>query len=179
MHDWNVVVSVHGTGFIRACELLQGLGRLDRTSFLNLLVMRVDDVRQAIESLRQWISEDPTITTVVARVMPVNYTFGFQTVEEFQEKACQAALSWASALAGKAFYVRMHRRGFKGQLSSQTEERRLSEAILEALDKAGTPGRVTFQDPDAVLAVETVGNQAGLSLWSRDELERYPFLKVG
>ncbi len=178
MSDWNVVVSVHGTGFMRACEILRRLGPVNRTGFLNLLVMRVDDIAQAMERLRQWISENPTITDALARVMPVTHTFSFQTVEEFEDKAHEAAVSRASDLAGKAFYVRMHRRGFKGRISSQAEERRLSEAILEALERAGTPGRITFQDPDAVLAVETVGNQAGLALWSREDLQRYPFLKL-
>ena len=177
MSEWNVVVSVHGRGFIRACEILQRLGPVNRTGFLNVLVMRVEDIAQAMESLRQWISEDPAITDALARVMPVTHTFSFQTVEEFEEKARQAVLSWTSDLAGKAFYVRMHRRGFKGRLSSQAQERSLSAALLETLEKAGTPGRITFQDPDAVLAVETVGNQAGLSLWSREDLQRYPFLK--
>ena len=72
----------------------------------------------------------------------------------------------------------MHRRGFKGRISSQQEERLLDDAILDSLSAAGTPARITFDDPDAVIDVETVGNQAGASLWTREELNRYPFLGV-
>jgi hypothetical protein len=28
------------------------------------------------------------------------------------------------------------------------------------------------------VAVETVGTQAGLSLWTREDLKRYPFLRL-
>jgi hypothetical protein len=42
----------------------------------------------------------------------------------------------------------------------------------------GNPGRITFADPDAILALETVDCRAGLSLWSREDLQRYPFLHL-
>jgi hypothetical protein len=48
--------------------------------------------------------------------------------------------------------------------------------LLAALEAAGTPGRITFDDPDAILAVETVGRRAGPSLETREDLATYPFL---
>jgi tRNA(Ser,Leu) C12 N-acetylase TAN1 len=36
--------------------------------------------------------------------------------------------------------------------------------------------RVSFADPDYILALETVGQRAGLSLWDRVQRARYPFL---
>lgn len=44
----------------------------------------------------------------------------------------------------------------------------------EALEARGTPARIDFSDPDAILAVETVGQRAGLSLWSREVIARHP-----
>jgi tRNA(Ser,Leu) C12 N-acetylase TAN1 len=38
---------------------------------------------------------------------------------------------------------------------------------------------VVFDDPDAILSVDTVGDRAGLALWTREELRRYPFLGLG
>ena len=58
------------------------------------------------------------------------------------------------------------------------EERFLDTYLLEALEMAGTRGEITFDDPDAILALETVGPRAGLSLWTREELERYPLLHL-
>lgn len=81
-------------------------------------------------------------------------------------------------MAGKTFHVRLHRRGFKGQLSTPEEERFLDDTLLDALKRAGTPGSLAFDDPDAVIQIETVGNRAGISLWSREELGRFPFLRA-
>jgi len=54
----------------------------------------------------------------------------------------------------------------------------LDEALLETLEHRGTPGRIDFDDPDFILDVETVGQRAGMSLWTREDLHRYPFLKL-
>ena len=42
----------------------------------------------------------------------------------------------------------------------------------------GRPGRINFDDPDHVIDIETVGSRAGLSLWARDDLRCYPFLRI-
>jgi hypothetical protein len=73
----------------------------------------------------------------------------------------------------------LHRRGFKGGLSTPKEERFLDEALLDALEKQGTPGRIDFEDPDAVIQIETVDGRAGMSLWTRDDLRRCGFLGLG
>jgi hypothetical protein len=49
---------------------------------------------------------------------------------------------------------------------------------LEALRATGSPGRIVFDDPDAVVVVEAVGDRAGLSAWGREDLQRYPFLHL-
>jgi tRNA(Ser,Leu) C12 N-acetylase TAN1 len=46
------------------------------------------------------------------------------------------------------------------------------------LEMAGAEGEITFEDPDAILALETVGTRAGLSLWTREDLQRYPLLHL-
>jgi len=74
-----------------------------------------------------------------------------------------------------SFLVRLHRHGFKGRLSTPKEERFLDEALLDALDALGRPG---FADPDAILQIETIDGRAGVSLWRREDLRRYPFLGV-
>ncbi len=93
-------------------------------------------------------------------------------------KACSIKISSVSTTRVWKRHVRLYRRGFKGRLSSHDEERFLDDALLQALEAAGTPRRITFDDPDAVIDVETLGNWAGLSLWTRADLARYPFLKV-
>lgn len=178
MQDWNVVVSVHEAGFVRACTTLQRYGRVKRTEYYNVLVMKVPDTQIFLEALRAAYAEDPFLARLLARVLPVAHTFTFQNAAEFEARAREAVSAWLPALAGKSFHVRMHRRGFKGALSSQEEERLLNHFLLEALAQAGTLGRITFEDPDAILALETVGQRAGLSCWTRESLQRYPFLHL-
>lgn len=176
--DWNVVISVRERGFIRACELLGEIAPVARTEFYNVLVMKIDDVPAFLEDLRRLIQETPDANAFLARVVPVTGAFGFQTPEAFEARAREAAARWLPELAGKTFHVRMRRRGFKGRLSSQHEERFLDTFLLERLAEAGTPGRIGFDDPDVIIAVETLGQRAGLSLWTREDRERYPFVRL-
>lgn len=178
MHDWNVVITVNDDGYNQARKLLERYGRVDRTDYFNILLMQVEDQRSLLDSLRQEAERDPGSVIPLARVMPVYETFTFQTAEEFEGKARKAALGWLPVLGGKSFHLRMHRRGFKGKLSSIEEERFLDTYLLEALEMVGSQGEISFEDPDAIIALETLGPRAGLSLWTRAELERYPLLHL-
>lgn len=178
MHEWNVVVSVRDRHYKRAWHLLEDFGSVSRTGFYNVLTLKVDDITHMLEVLRERAATDDKIRASLAHVMPVTRSFSFQTPEEFETKAKDAVLPWVPELAGKGFHVRIYRRGFKGRLSSQDEERMLDGFLLEHLEKAGNPGHITFEDPDAILAVETVSQWAGLALWTRDDLKRYPFLHL-
>lgn len=178
MHDWNVVVTVHEGGYSQARHFLERFGPVARTDFFNILVMRTADHGEFLEELRDEALRDPAGASSLARVVPVTQTFTFQSPAEFDDKARQAVTAWLPTLAGKRFHLRMHRRGFKGRLSSMDEERFLDTFLLEALAAAGTPGHIAFDDPDAIIALETIGPRAGLSLWSREELRRYPLLHL-
>ncbi len=178
MFHWNVVVNLHEHSFRRAFELLQGLGAVYTTEFLNVLVMEVSNIPRFLETLNAWVSDDPSLLKIISRVVPVTSTFSFQSPEEFETNAKEAVLYWLTLLADKSFHVRIHRRGFKGRISSHDEERFLDTILLEELGKMGNPGHITFEDPDAIIVVETVGQQAGLSCWTREDLQRYPLLKL-
>jgi tRNA(Ser,Leu) C12 N-acetylase TAN1 len=178
MTGHNVVVSVHDHGYKRAHELLELYGRIQKTDYYNVFAMTVEDTGAFLERLGKLTEVVPEVLGVISRVAPAQISFVFQSAEEFEAKAREAALARVPELAGKSFHVRFHRRGFKGRLSSHDEERFLDEVLLQAVEAAGTPGRIAFDDPDAVIDVETLGNWAGLSLWTRDDLARYPFLKV-
>ena len=178
MNDWNVVITVYEDGYNLARKMLERYGKVGRTDYFNILVMQSADAKGLLDTLQEEAIRDPDGIMPFARVMPVVQTFTFQTPGEFEGKARQAVWTWLPALGGKSFHLRMHRRGFKGRLSSMDEERFLDTYLLEALEMAGTRGEITFDDPDAILALETVGPRAGLSLWTREELERYPLLHL-
>jgi len=73
--------------------------------------------------------------------------------------------------------VRLRRRGTKHDLQTQETERLFDDAIVDATTKAGMPGKISFTDPDVVIAIDTVDNRAGLGLWTREELARYHVLR--
>jgi tRNA(Ser,Leu) C12 N-acetylase TAN1 len=176
MKDWNVVVTLRGRRFGKALRLLQPYGQVARSDFFNVLLMRVKDPRALLEALHARAAEDPAILDCLARVIPVTRTFAFQSPAEFEERAKEAAQEFVPTLSGRSFHVRVHRRGFKGRLSSLDQEHLLDDVLLERLASMGTPGRLSFEDPDAVVDVETVGTQAGMSLWTRQELHGTPLL---
>ncbi len=178
MHDWNVVVTAHQDTFTRACQIFSQFGEVHRSGYYNVILLQVEDRSEFLDRLSTLIGTVPNVLKMVSRVMPAEDTFTFQDRASFESQARDVALKWLSKLAGKSFHVRMHRRGFRDQMSSQDEERFLDGAILSALEAEGTPGRITFDDPDAIIDVDTVDNRAGLSIWTREDLSRYPFLKL-
>lgn len=178
MPETIVVATSQPEGYKRARELLSQFGKLFETDYYNLLILIPDDPEGFKDRFAVMVRSVPEVMEVLSRVMPSAECFYFSDPEEFERKAREIVLGWAPRLRGKSFHVRMHRRGFKGRISSQHEERFLDEALLAALEREGTPGHIKFDDPDAVIDVETIDNRAALSFWTRADLERYPFLKV-
>jgi hypothetical protein len=178
MRDWNGVITVREGGFAPACRLLEPFGLVRKTEFFNILVMRSADPFQLLADLQGQLADNPAIAAWLSRFMPMQRRFAFQSVAEFELRSREAVLEWLPRLAHARFHLRMHRRGFKGKLSSAEEERFLDEFLLQRLAEAGTPGKVAFDDADAIIALETIGPQAGLSLFNREELQRYSLLHL-
>jgi tRNA(Ser,Leu) C12 N-acetylase TAN1 len=178
MQEWNAILSVREHGFRQALEVFGEFGEVKRTEFYNIILLRALDVTQMLETLRERAEVAPESLAFLARIIPVTRTFIFNSPEEFEERARSAVFSWKPNLLGKSFFVRIHRRGFKGRLSSMDEERSLDTLLLEELERSGGAGKIVFEDPDAVIAIETVGNRAGIALFTREEKKRYPFIRV-
>jgi tRNA(Ser,Leu) C12 N-acetylase TAN1 len=178
MHDWNVVASTAQGGMRKILPVLKELARVSMTDYYNVLVLKTDDIDSFMQRLQTCWEINPDLHRYLGRAVPVEKSFLFQTPQEFEYKAQQSVLAWLPALAHTKFHVRMHRRGFHGRLSSQHEELFLDHFILDQLQEMGTPAQMDFKDPDFIIDVETVGQNAGLSLWSKAQLQKYPFLKV-
>ena len=178
MKDWNVVVTAKTDAWKQARRFIARFGTVARSDFYNVMLLRVDDMDWFLTHFATAVGDAGIAAHGIAHVFPARTTFSFATREEFESKAREAAVAIAPQLAGKRFYTRMHRRGFKGRISSHDEERMLDSAILDALVATGKPGEIAFDEPDAVIDIESVGNQAGLSLWTNEDLERYPFLRI-
>lgn len=178
MVDFNVVVTIRGREFARALQALRSFGRVSRTRFYNVVLLRVDDREEFLETLRERFETDPSLRGWLARAEPLERLFSFHDADELDARCKDALADYLPMLEGKSFHVRIHRRGLKEKLSGQEEEQRLDAWLMERLAKQGTPGRISFDDPDVIVAVETVGTRAGVSAWTREQRERFPFLHL-
>ena len=174
--DWNAVVSIYQNGFRRALRALEAFGRVERSPYHNVLVMTVEDPIALLEAVERGTEESPALYDAIARVAPAICSFEF-SADEFKKKAKSIVLEWLPRLAGRSFHVRFHRRGPRHELRTPEVERFLDDALLEALQQAGTPGRLSFSDPDAVIAIDTIDDRAGISLWAREDLARHRLLR--
>jgi len=51
-----------------------------------------------------------------------------------------------------------------------------ADALLAAIQATGNPARVAFDDPDAIVLIETIGGRAGMALLMRDDCRQHPRL---
>jgi tRNA(Ser,Leu) C12 N-acetylase TAN1 len=177
MRDWNVVISIYQDGFKRAIRALNKLGRVDISPYHNVLVMTVEDPLALLGAIEKQTQERPDLYDAISRVAPAMRSFEFHSAEEFQTKAKSIVLEWIPNLAGRSFHVRFHRRGSTHDLPTPEVERFLDNALLEALRQADAPGVISFSDPDAIIAIDTIDDRAGAGFWSREDLLRHHLLR--
>jgi tRNA(Ser,Leu) C12 N-acetylase TAN1 len=177
MKNWNLVITVFQDGFRRAFRALAEFGPVDRSPYHNVLLMAVEAPLALLEAIEQRAAETPALYDAISRVAPATHSFEFGSAAEFDERAKSAVMEWVPRLAGRSFHVRLHRRGLRHDLRSPDAERHLDDALLEALQRAGTPGSISFTDPDAVIAIDTIDDRAGIALWTREDLARHPLLR--
>jgi tRNA(Ser,Leu) C12 N-acetylase TAN1 len=175
--SWNVLAtSLEG----RRDALLIALGRLGRFrpgGYRNVVVGMVEDPAAFLARVRELLATDPLLPTALAKVVPIETTLHFDPNDAAAVLA-RAAEPFLDRLAGGAFFVRLERRGLKGRVHTPTVEREIGERVWRALEARGHTPRVAFRDPDAVLVIETLGDQAGMAVLSRALRREYPFVRI-
>lgn len=177
MRDWNIVVCVYQEGFRRVLRVLREFGAAERSSYYNVLVMRAEDPLGSLAEIERRTEESPALYDSISRVAPAMRGFDFEAADEFVSNTVAIIHEWSPPLAGRTFHVRLHRRGAKHDLGTQDIEHLFNDAVIDATTKLGWPGKVSFTDPDAVIAIDTVDERAGLGLWSREDLARHRLLR--
>ncbi len=175
--DWNVVVSVYQDGFRRARRALAEFGPVERSPYHNVLAMQVDDPVALLAAVEQRTAERPALYDAISRVAPAMRNFAFGSAGELKERARPILLEWAPRIAGHTFHVRLHQRARQHYLETPEAERFFDDVLLEAASAAGSPARISFSDPDAVIDVETIDERAGLAIWTREDLARHRLLR--
>ena len=177
MKDWNVVVTSQANEERRLLAELEPLGEFHPSGFREVLVGRVPEVGEFLEILRRYWEDKPFFPQLLSAVVPVRTVFPF-TLENLLDRLKEQVLALAPEINDAPFYVRMRRRGHKGVLSSQELEQNLDRFLMEELHARGQKCRVDITQAQVIVAVETVHNQCGLGLITREMKERYPFIKV-
>ena len=177
MRDWNVVISIYQDGFRRVIHALKDLGTVERSLYYNVLVMKADDAIGLLESVERKTEESPALYDAISRVAPAMRNFEFRSADEFKEKAGSMLREWSQRLAGRSFHVRLHQRGAIHELETSDTEKFLDDTALAATSEIGAPGKLSFTDPDIVVAIDTVDDRAGVALWAREDLARHRLLR--
>jgi tRNA(Ser,Leu) C12 N-acetylase TAN1 len=139
--------------------------------------MRVEDPMALLEAIEKRTQESTALYDAISRVAPALRSIEFQSADECKERAKSILLEWVPRLGGKSFHVRLHRRGARHDLPSPDTERFFDDALLDALRQVGTAGKISFTDPDVVIAIDTIDDRAGLGLWTREDLARHRLLR--
>lgn len=177
MKDWNVVVTSFMNQEYRLLPELAGLGDFHPSGFRDVIIGKVPDVGQFLETLRRSWDEKPFLPELLSTMVPLREVFPF-SLENLEERLREKVLALGPEIGDRAFYVRLKRRGHKGELSSQLLEQGLDQFLKEELGSRGQKSHIDFEAPEVIVVVEIIHNQCGLGLVTREMKERYPFIKV-
>ncbi len=157
--------------------LLKKLGEFRHSGYRDVVLGHVGDVRGFLDALEDMRLKSPGKLRPLGQVVPIEGNFQFD-VTDFAEKAEEAVSRYVDQLADCRFFVRVVRRGHKGEISSQDTEKKLDGFIMESLGKEGEKAVVDIEGFEKMIVLETAGNVAGIGLITRRMKERYPLIKI-
>jgi tRNA(Ser,Leu) C12 N-acetylase TAN1 len=176
---WNIVLTLRpAPGAVH--ELLDGLrafGEFRITPFHYVCTGWVNDTTTFLDALLEAQQAGRHWTRHIARVVPLDSTFEF-VPESLKGKLQSAVQHIAERIEGGTCFVRVERRGLAESLDSPELELTLAEGLFAAVEARGKAVRTAFDDPDYIVAVETLDTQCGIALITRYMRERYPFVRV-
>jgi tRNA(Ser,Leu) C12 N-acetylase TAN1 len=177
LESWNVLATAKEGQYRRLSRLLRPFGDFRRTRFLGLFVGRVRQPLRFFEELLRLEKDSPGFLDPVSKLVPIDKTFEF-SVDDFEERLKEALMPYAEQIKSGSFYVRIERRGHKGEIHSQHVEQGLGRMLIEHLGAHGHAPSLNFKDPDLILVVETLDETCGVTALPRDMRERFPFIRI-
>ncbi len=177
MKEWNILVTAFWGRGKDALRLLTLHGEFKGSGFKDVLQGHVRDINPFLERLQLMRRENPHGMTSLSQILPLERTFSFDP-SNFMDKLKEAILPYVEKVEGEKFYVRVKRRGHKGEMSSLEIEKEISGFVFEELQKAGENAQVSFSDPDVVIIIETIANRAGIAFITREMKEKYPLIRI-
>ncbi len=174
---WNVLATAKDKQQRHLAKRLRRFGDFRWTQFRGVLVGRVEDQQAFFEQLRRCEENEPGFLRPLAKMVPIDRLFTF-TVENLPTVLKSMMADYVDVIDSGTFYVRVERRGHAGAFHSRELEQELDRAVVESSAVRGEAPVVSFDDPDVILAVETVGDECGVGALTRALRSRFPFIRV-
>jgi len=178
MKDWNILVTVQpGPQHTRPLlNALRQYGEFHQTHFRDVCIGRVTDVAAFLESVRAACETHVDWARHLSRVIPVERTFRF-TPDTLVALLKDALTPFAERIDAGSIYVRLERRGLASRVSSPDVERAVADHVFDIAERRGKALHTSFDDPDYIVVVETIDEECGLTLLTRETRRRYPFVQ--
>ena len=179
MRQWNLIVTiVPGPRHVRdTLAQLRRLGEFTPSSFKDVCTGQVPDVTRFLEVVRAARDAGERWAHLIARVIPVERTFTF-TPESLTELIKGAVAPFVEHMRSGTFHVRIERRGLAGRIATQEIERAVADHLFSLAQAHAMQLETDFEAPDFVVAAETLGDQCGVALITRETSSRYPFVQA-
>ncbi len=177
LEHWNVLATAKHGQHRRLSRLLRLFGDFRRTRFLGVFAGRVKDPSRFFEELLRLEKESPGFLDPVSKLVPIDKAFDF-SVGSFNGRLKDALVPYAELIRSGSFYVRIERRGHKGEIHSQHVEQDLDRTLIEHLVACGCAPSLDFKDPDFILVAETLDETCGVTALPRALRERFPFIRI-
>jgi tRNA(Ser,Leu) C12 N-acetylase TAN1 len=156
---------------------LKRLGRFRGSGFRNIVLGEVPDPIAFLPIVAEAFASDRHLQMSLGKLIPMDLVVRFQ-VPDAVDTLAAAAEPFLDRLGSGTFFVRMERRGLRHELHASDTEQAVGERLVTALRARGHAPRVRFDDPDHVVIIESVGEEAGLALVPRAVRSAFPFVRV-
>jgi len=117
MKEWNILATAFWGRGKHALRLLTQHGEFKDSGFKDVLQGHVEDVNLFLEKLELMRQENPVTMNSLSQILPLERTFSFSLLD-FMDKLKETVSPYVEKVEGKKFYVRVKRRGHKGEMSS-------------------------------------------------------------
>ena len=177
MEKWNILATARRRQERYVLRLLNNYGEFRGSGYRDVILGYVADVPAFLEALESVRREAPGKLRSLGQIVPLERNFQFD-VSGFSDKAKEAVLPYIDQLENSRFFVRVVRRGHKGEISGMETEKELDRFILESLEKDGKQATVNIEEFEKMIIIETVEDRAGAGLITREMKGKYPFIKI-
>lgn len=173
---WNILITVKGEGMRQAKKALQYYGKIEPSHYSDVLKLKVTNMNAFLDDFNVLYRSKSFLQDCISGVQPLMETFYFDTKENFEKKVKAILKKWLTRLNGKSFYVCLNCKGQEDLIHPASEEQYLDHYVINLLELQKGTAYENFDDPDYVIDIETLDRNAGISIWSREDLKSYPFI---